>query len=123
MFNYVRMQRQASELIKQFGINAIWRQIQNVNNDEGYKVVAQTTTDHECHVVLLQRNLLGRKKITDGDTEQRTGEIKALMAHSAKFTPRGKDVLIVGTEEYRVMSIDPLKPAGTTLLYKLELQV
>lgn len=114
-FDYSRMVRTANRLIARFGQSAAIRRT-TVDMSDPLEPGDPVTTDHACTAV-----------VTDYTMQERAGTlIKAtdrkiiVSTAGVTITPKISDKLVVGDEVYSLVTIDPLNPGGTLLLWQMQ---
>ncbi len=118
-FNYANSKATADRLLTQFGRAVTLRRVAQGAYDDDTGTVTLTTTDEDATAVLLNfsdRERAGNQAILAQDR-------KALVAVSALASPPVVgDRLVVDAEEWQVVSVSALSPAGTDLLYTAQVR-
>lgn len=120
---YSRQIERAQCMIDQKGQSVTWRQIVDTPNPtEPWKPTAGTPVDNTVKIVFFPYSLQTKKTLQFlTGTEIKSGYIYGLMA-SVSFTPGIKDVVIRGSKQLIIDSIDVLDPDGTPILYTIGFQ-
>lgn len=124
MAKYDRQVATAKKLIKKYGSIEIFRQIRDVADPEKpWEDDGKVTTDTPVYMVFINDSTslaevfaayLAGTTIADGST----------VVYIADFglQPTNKDVLIKDGVEYRIESVETLKPATQTILHALKVK-
>lgn len=115
----------ALRLISKNGQAVTWRSLVNgapVDANKPWKPSAATGTEHSVKIVFLPRKEQNEKSIQYMEkSEVPTGLLKGLMGQ-VDFVPKLKDVIIRGSLQYEVETIDIIDPNGEgVILYTIEL--
>ena len=113
-FNYSGLKRKVNPLIKRFGMTATVTRPGTVDRVDGEEVVTPATS---FDVIGLREEY--KPSEIDG-TRIVAGDVKFL-CQAVKQVKVGDLVNLNGTD-YRVVNPNPLQPAGTTLLFQLQLR-
>ena len=113
-FNYAGLKRKVNPLIKKFGITVTVTRPGSVDRVDGDEVVIPPTSF----------DVIGLRE------EYKPSEIDGarIVAGDVKFLCRAVEQLRVGDlvnldgTDYRVINPNPLQPAGTTMLFQLQLR-
>jgi hypothetical protein len=121
-FDYDDMSATALSLIDEFGQAATWRQIRASGGPKPYDPTGRTVVDFPVTLVFLPVKRIGRETVSQSATEQRKGGVRVFMGQVSGFVPSAKDVIVRGGKELRIASIQETNPAGTPVLYEIELE-
>lgn len=115
-FDYAKSKATAERLIARFGQNITLRQ-KGANTGTASKPVYATTD-----TVVVGLDL--RKHVRDDPGNLVTRKVRQLLVStSAGVAPLKDDQVQLDGVWHTILDASPLNPAGTTLLYKLELEV
>lgn len=113
-FNYAGLKRKVNPLIKKFGMMATVTRPGSVDRVDGDEVIIPPTS---FDVIGLREEYKPRE--IDG-TRIVAGDVKFL-CQAVKPVQVGDLISLNGTD-YRVVNPNPLQPAGTTMLFQLQLR-
>lgn len=113
-FNYTGLKRKVNQRIKKFGMTVTVTRPGSVDRGDGDEVVIPPTS---FDVIGLREEYKPRE--IDG-TRIVAGDVRFL-CQAVKQVKVGDLVNLNGTD-YRVVNPNPLQPAGTTLLFQLQLR-
>jgi len=111
-FDYARARSTAERLIARFGQSGAIQRI--VNSGPSYDPV-QTTTDYACTLVDLdvdERNI-------DGTLIQRGDRMVYLSTAGLSIVPVLSDKVLIGGVLHAIVSVQPLQPAGTVVMWQI----
>lgn len=114
-FDYARIRATAERLIARFGQTGALRR--TVSDTDPFNPT-QTTTDYPCTFAVLDYAL----KDIDGTLIKQTDQMAYLSTAGLTIAPTTTDRLIVGGAALTVVNVQPLSPAGTVLLYQLQVR-
>lgn len=120
-FDSVEMADSAIELIAFFGRQITWRKIIVTENELDPSEPTQTNEDHFVTVAFLTPKREGRESLVNSENEQRKLN-KRLYMGGQSFEPNGKDVLIFDDQQWRIRNWKETNPAGTPILYEIEIE-
>lgn len=112
-FNYASSQATAERLIESFGQSASIRRVA-LSGDSW--APTQTNTDHACTVVVLDYSHAER-----AGTSVQSKDRKVLVSTDGlSIEPTPADKFILGAVVYEIVTVKPLNPGGTVVLYELQ---
>jgi hypothetical protein len=111
-------------MIAKSGLPALWRTVRPGIRIESGRAITQETVDYPCHAVVLPTGRVGEETIVNDETEQRKSTSLAYVSapEGLPQLPSGKDLLIIGSRQYRLAALDLLAPDGTLLLITATVQ-
>lgn len=117
---YQRQIDSAKRLIKTKGQLVLWRRFIDVPTSTKWKPEPPTTEDHNVYITFFP--IMSAMKeflryIKDSDIP--VGTIQGYMA-AQTFEPTLRDIVIAGSDVYKVKGIQKLAPNGDTILYIIE---
>ena len=127
-FDYSDMARTATELIKEFGGEVIWREVAdpivpNSGQPQPWRPTAGVPTDYAVQVAFFPNTKENREALHySSDSDVPTGTELGLLG-PVDFTPTLKGIVLRGGEQLPVTKINPLRPNGVALYYTLEFDV
>ncbi len=87
------------------------------------ETTAGAATDYNVRGLLLDYKLIGSGvKYADGTEIRQDDKRMLLAAEGLAITPAPSDRAIVGAETYQVVNIKQINPAGTPVLYELQVR-
>lgn len=116
----------ALEMIAEFGQAVTWKQIPDsmpVDATKPWIVPEPIPIERPVHIVFLPAKRVNQQLIrflSGGDIQ--TGNEYGLMG-AVDFEPDVKDVVLRGSQEYRIESISVLSPNGEIILYTVRFAV
>ena len=113
-FNYAGLKRKVNPLIKKYGITVKVTRPGSVDRVAGEEVVIPSTS---FDVIGLREEY--KPSEIDG-TRIVAGDIKFLCQASEQV--QVGDLVNLNSADYRVINPNPLQPAGTTMLFQLQLR-
>ena len=125
-FNYARTRATAERLIARFGqVGALRR---TTSNNDPFNP-GMTTADHRCTFAVLDY----AKKDIDGSLIRQTDQLVYLSTAGLTISPETQDKLIVGGTwqaspvklngtVMTIVNVKPLSPAGTVLMWELQVR-
>jgi hypothetical protein len=117
--DYTSIQALATRLITSYGTSiTLQRASYTLFSPTQGSYTTNTTSSHTIKVVLRSP---GRKWIGDRffyDTQIESGDREIIIATQTTLTPDIGDHVLIGSERFRLISILPVTPGGTDLLYK-----
>lgn len=112
-YNYASSQATADRLIAHFGQAGVIRRTTSTGDAWN---PTQTSTDYDCTLVVL-----------DYSTTEKNGTLiqakdrKVLIATDGlTIEPTDADKLVIGSAVYSIVSVKPLSPAETVILYEVQ---
>lgn len=113
---YADMQSLATELLTEFGQNATWSRTEGGTRDPATgNVTGGTTTNYSGYGTLFDFNTM----LIDG--EQILATDKRFLIESGDI-PKVADKLTINSVVYTVIAVNELNPAGTVVMYELQLR-
>lgn len=124
IFDYGRARRTADRLITRFGqVGAIRRSTSSSRGDSTNSLSpapgsASEPTDAPCTLVIVDYSQQERAGTLIKQTDR-----KALIATKGlAIEPTNDDALVVGGDAYQIVSVAPLAPGGTTVLWEAQVR-
>ncbi len=114
-FDYADARSTAVELIAEFGQTGALRR---TTSDADPFNPTQTTADHACTFAVLDY----AKRDIDGTLIKQTDQMVYLSTSGLAIAPETTDRLIVGGSSLTIVSVKPLSPAGTVVLWELQVR-
>lgn len=114
-FNYARTRATAERLIERFGQTGALRR---TTSDSDPFNPAQTTADHVCTFAVLDY----AKRDVDGTLIKQTDQMVYLSTSGLAIAPETTDRLVVGGTALTIVSVKPLSPAGTVVMWELQVR-
>jgi hypothetical protein len=114
-FNYARTRSTAERLIERFGQTGALRRTTSDNDPFN---PTQTTTDHACTFAILDY----AKSAVDGTLIRQTDQQVYLSTAGLAIAPETTDRLVVGGTALTIVNVKPLSPAGTVLMWELQVR-
>lgn len=114
-FNYTRPQSLATRQMARFGTSYIFTRETDGVYDTATSTTPKVLTDFDVNMVWLK---FSRAEI-DGTLVQ-TGDARPLV--EAKTEPQIDDTFIRNGYKWRVLAVDAIEPAGTVVLYRLQVR-
>jgi len=116
-FDYTKTREKANSLIVKFGMPLIVRRAQT-DSTTPWNPEELSHTDYPGYGVVTEFN----RREVDGTLVQ-TGDKKVLLsAEDLQIAPETSDLVVVDGVEYKIVTINPLSPAGTVVLYELQIR-
>jgi hypothetical protein len=115
-FNYARTRSTAERLIERFGQAGALRR--TTDDGDPFNPGSQTTTDHACTFAILDY----AKSVVDGTLIRQTDQMAYLSTAGLTIAPETTDRLVVGGTAMTIVSVKPLSPAGTVLMWELQVR-
>lgn len=112
-FDYSRARATATRLLKRFGQAATLRQVTGTGGDPWEPTT--TTTDVTVTVAVLDY----RAEEVDGTVIKRSDR-RVYMAADGSTAPATDDALVIAGKTFRLVSVEPLTPAGTAVYFELQ---
>ena len=113
----------AQKDIRDAGQVVTWRKpgAEIADSNEPWNVAADDPVNYTVSILFLPVSRIGQEleRKIDKAPESATGNEQGLMG-AVLFTPEVNDIVIRGTVEYRVKTIDVLAPNGEPILYTME---
>jgi hypothetical protein len=111
-FDYARARATAERLIAKFGMaGSIQRQ---TNTGPAYDPTV-ITTDYPCTLVVLEYE----DRQIDGTLIRSTDKLIYLSTEGLAITPTEAD-RVIASDTYSIVSLKPLSPAGTVLMWEIQ---
>lgn len=114
-FDYFDAQTTASDLIAEFGQTGALRR--TVSDNDPFNP-SQTTTDYPCTFAVLDY----AKSLVDGTLIKQTDQMVYLSTSGLSVSPETTDKLVVGGAVLSIQNVKPLSPAGTVLMWELQVR-
>lgn len=116
-FDYARARQTADRLLTRFGQSATLRQT-TVSGGDGWDPGSGDTvvTDTTITVAVLEYEV-GQ---IDGTVIQNGDRRVFVSAQGVGVTPAPADVLIVGSDQLRIVNVKPLSPASTVVMWECQ---
>lgn len=114
-FDYARTRATAERLIARFGQTGALRR---TTSDADPFNPSQTTADHACTFAVLDY----AKSMVDGTLIKQTDQMVYLSTSGLAITPETTDRLVVGGSPLTIVNVKPLSPAGTVLMWELQVR-
>lgn len=111
-FDYEDARKTASELIFEFGQSVTVSKITQQSDGDGG--VVDVMTDTVCNAVFLAYSI-----IESAQAHIEVGDQKAYI-ESVPVAPSVGDLVLRGSEIWRIKSVRPLSPAGVNVMYQLQ---
>lgn len=119
-FDYARTAATSRRLIARFGATLYLRRLsgETYNPVTGALTVSGTTTDHPVTGVAIQidaayKTLVGHENVNDGDRLYLLDDTRA---------PLLSDSLVVASEPWSIVRVAEVNPAGTPLIYQVQVR-
>lgn len=119
--------KSAERQIEKYGQAITWRVV-NVgvpaDASKPWRPSVAADVDEPATICFLPMNRENKKlyQYLAGTNTVPTGYTMGLMKGNVTFTPKLKDVVIRGTETYRIKNFDPVKPNEQTVLYLIDFE-
>lgn len=114
-FDYTRTRATAERLIARFGQTGALRR---VTSDADPFNPSQTTTDYPCTFAVLDY----AKSLVDGTLIKETDQMCYLSTSGLSVSPETTDKLVVAGAPLTIVNVKPLSPAGTVLMWELQVR-
>jgi hypothetical protein len=114
-FDYADAQNTAVELIDEFGQAGALRR--TTSSGDVFNPT-QTTTDYPCTFAVLDY----AKGLVDGTLIQQSDQMVYLSTAGLSVTPETTDQLVVAGAALTIVNVKPLAPAGTVLMWELQVR-
>lgn len=112
-FNYARSKATAERLIRRFGQTVTLTVISTTG--PGYNPTV-TETDHSLQAAVLDYKI----NEIDGTLVQRTDRKVLVSTEGATVTPSTANKITIGGAEHAILSVKPLNPGGTVVMWELQ---
>lgn len=118
-FAFAPLQKRTNDLLVKFGTGITL----TVTSSGGFSLttgtyVSASTTSYACTGVFSSY----KRQDIDGSLIQATDKLLLLSAYELDVTPSLMDKIYYGGIPYQILSIEEIKPADTTVLYKVQLR-
>lgn len=115
-FDYAALRTNADALIDNFGLDVVLRR--SVNSGTAWEPTRQDT-EYSTKAVLERYS----QREVDGQNILRTDR-KAIVAAGplGLIVPTTADKLVIGGAAYSIMQVDPVAPAGVSVIYEMQLR-
>ncbi|BAQ18315.1 hypothetical protein [Methyloceanibacter caenitepidi] len=118
-FDYAKSEATAQRLIAKFGQAGAIRRVTG-SNDPGTpwdpSDDTETTTDYDCTLVVLE---YGKMEV-DGTLILATDRKVLVSTAGMTVEPLVSDKLVIGSDVYEIVTVKPLNPGGTVLLWEVQ---
>lgn len=114
-FDYIDARNTAVELIDEFGQAGALRR---TTSDSDPFNPTQTTTDYPCTFAVLDY----ATKDIDGSLIKQTDQMAYLSTAGLTISPTTTDILVIGGATRTIVNVKPLSPAGTVLMWELQVR-
>ncbi|MFA7308192.1 MAG: hypothetical protein WC026_16140 [Hyphomicrobium sp.] len=112
-FNYARPRATAERLINRYGQTATLRRASTGGTPFDPII---TTQDYACTLAVMNYS----DAAIDGTRILSTDKLVYLSTAGLTVTPNETDLLIIGGEAHTIVSVKPLSPAGTVVMFELQ---
>lgn len=119
-FNYAGSAATALKLLQNFGQAVTLRKQTAGAYDPATGSATVTTADHAGTGVLLDYKLVNSGQMLENSMVQ-AGDKKLLLAPDIAATPEPDD-LVIAQGTWRIVNVKAVNPAGTVVLYELQLR-
>jgi len=115
-FDYAPLKSKAETLLAKFGQTVTLRR-KGTRTGPSYQPIDGAPTDTSIIAVDLRKQVKDANGVLTGETRR-----ELLVSTSAGIEPRKDDLVQIGGQWHEIISVRPVDPAGTALLYKVELE-
>ncbi|WP_373379903.1 hypothetical protein [Cupriavidus nantongensis] len=119
---YDEMAALADELLREFGKALTLRRVVQGAYDPGSGTATETVTDYPGTGALFDYETLGAGQTWIPSTLIEGGDKQCLLSPAAMPLPATGDQLVDGAEVWQVQNVKAVNPAGTPVLYELQLR-
>lgn len=119
---YDDMAALADELLREFGKPLTLRRVVQGSYDPGSGTAGETFTDYPGTGALFDYETLAAGQTWIPSTLIEVGDKQCLLSPDGMPLPTAGDKLVDGSDVWQVQNVKALNPAGTPVLYELQLR-